>query len=90
MMTHRTVTLTWRKMFEELFLEETGDSFETITTTLTDEQLDKEFDAGYGGGEPFTAWSEKFVYFPACYDGAEWIAYVSRNPDGTPTVHVGG
>ncbi len=82
---------TWRKEFENVF-KETGDTFETVKMTLTSEQLDTEFDDGYGGtnGEPFTAWSKQFVYFPACYDGAEWIAYVSRNPNGKATSHIGG
>jgi hypothetical protein len=30
------------------------------------------------------------VYFPACYDGAEWVGSVSRNPDGKATRHQGG
>ena len=83
--------VTWRKMFEEVFAD-TGDTFETTKITLSQEELDVEFDDGYGGtnGKPFTAWSKKFVYFPAQYDGAEWIAYVSRNPNGKATDHIGG
>lgn len=83
--------VTWRKMFEEVFAD-TGDTFETTKITLSQEELDVEFDAGYGGtnGKPFTAWSKKFVYFPAQYDGEEWIAYVSRNPNGKATDHIGG
>lgn len=78
-------------MFEYLF-EKTGDCFENITCTLSKEELEAEFYSGFGSpnGKPFTAWSDKYVYFPACYDGAEWIEYVSRNPDGQPTEHVGG
>jgi hypothetical protein len=82
---------TWRKEFEKVF-ELTGDSFDGLIATLTPEQLDVEFYSGYGGTEgfPFTAWSKDYVYFPACYDGSEWVACVSRNPDGKPTEHVGG
>jgi len=84
-------------MFEEVFAD-TGDTFETTKITLSQEELDVEFDDGYIGtdgklftaGKPFTAWSEKFVYFPAQYDGEEWIAYVSRNPNGKATEHIGG
>lgn len=71
--------------------EETGDTFETVKMTLTPEELDTEFHYDGGtNGKPFTAWSKKFVYFPACYAGAEWIAYVSRNPNGKATSHIGG
>lgn len=56
------------------------------------EILDYEFDDGYGGteGPSFTAWSENYVYFPACYDGSEWIATVPRNPINIATEHIGG
>ena len=85
------VSTTWRKQLTELF-EKTGDTFENLVITLTDYELDEEFDDASARleGNPFTAWSDKYVYFPACYDGGEWVAYVSRNPDGEPTGHIGG
>ena len=54
--------------------------------------LDMPFDSGYGGinGCTFTVWTEKYVYFPACYDGSEWVASVARDPDGVATEHIGG
>ena len=54
--------------------------------------LDIEFDDGYGGTEGafFTIWTKNRVYFPGSYDGAEFVASVSRNPNGQPTEHVGG
>lgn len=57
-----------------------------------DASLDREFDAGYGCAEggAFCAWTEKRVYFPVQYDGAEWVSSVSREPDGHPIYHVGG
>ena len=70
-----------------------GESWEdTVDSTLTDEQLDKEFDPGYGlqKGDPFTVWTESRVYFPIQYDGSEWCGSVSRNPDGKVTFHLGG
>lgn len=86
---------TWRKEIAEA-LEKNGDawSFTTICT-LDDDGLDRKFDSGFGGsnGEPFTLWTERFVYFPVVYDGAEWCGSVPRNPgypDGKPTDHVGG
>ena len=57
-----------------------------------DSWLDLEFDGGYGGtnGAYFTVWTTKRVYFPICYDGAEWASSVSREPDGIATQHMGG
>lgn len=55
--------------------------------------LDKPFEANYGStkGEPFTVWTEERIYFPACYDGMEWVESVPRKPDSKkPTRHIGG
>jgi len=85
-------TTTWREMISEE-MADYGDSFENVvTSTLTDEQLDRKFDSGYGGieGETFTLWTENRVYFPIVYDGAEWCGSVARHPDGKPTDHQGG
>jgi hypothetical protein len=70
----------------------TGDSIEDIEFTLTDEELDVEFDGGYGGseGKHFTGWSKDWVYFPVVYDGSEWVGYAPRNPNGKATRHQGG
>ena len=70
-----------------------GETFQdVVSSTLTDEQLLKEFDSSYGHsqGLAFTLWTSNRVYFPVVYDGAEWVESVSRNPDGKPTHHVGG
>ena len=63
-----------------------------VSTTLSDAELQAKFDGGYGGteGKPFTIWTANTVYFPVCYDGAEWVGSVARNPDGKPTDHQGG
>lgn len=63
-----------------------------IACTLSEEELIKEFDSGYGGaeGKDFTAWSEKYVYFPVCYDGAEWVERAPRNPCDEACGHAGG
>lgn len=82
----------WKVMLDEV-MEDNGESWSDIeVNTMTKEEMDKEFDNGYGGTEgiPFTVWTARSVYFPACYDGAEWICRVSRNPDGNPTEHIGG
>ena len=83
---------TWRQQI----IEEMGKWAETwgdvVSCTLTDAELDVEFDTGYGGknGLPFTLWTRNRAYFPVCYDGAEWVASVSRMPDGVATEHAGG
>ena len=63
-----------------------------VSNTMTDKDMDRPFDDGYGAEEgcEFTVWTENFVYFPACYDGSEWVASVARNPNGNPTRHIGG
>ena len=63
-----------------------------VSSTLTKSQSDEQFSCGYGCPEgcDFTAWGEKYVYFPATYDGAEWVVKVPRNPCDEPTQHIGG
>ena len=82
----------WKEMLLDA-MQERGETLADIeANTMTDEEMIKEFDAGYGltEGVPFTVWTKSAVYFPACYDGAEWVGSVSRNPDGKPTEHQGG
>lgn len=64
---------------------------DVVGCTLDDAGLDREFYGGYGliEGAPFTLWTKRRVYFPASYDGLEWVSSVSRKPDGKPTHHVG-
>lgn len=82
---------TWHKLLKEAF-EESGDDFSKMVTTLTDEQLNKEFDNGWGTseGDPFTAWGDRYVYFPVVYDGAEWVGRAPRNPCNEQCTHAGG
>ncbi|MFC1453692.1 hypothetical protein ACFLQL_00750 [Verrucomicrobiota bacterium] len=85
-------TVTWRQLLTacmEIHKESLAD---IISNTMTDEDMDKEFDPGWGVSEgcPFTVWTKKRVYFPAVYDGSEWVASVSRNPNKYSTNHVGG
>lgn len=82
----------WKELFEDKF-KDIGDSWENVeSSTLTEEQLNRSFDSGYGieEGDPFTVWTKNYVYFPVCYDGSEWIGCVARNPDNKPTTHQGG
>lgn len=71
-------------------VEEAGDII--VSSTLTKSQSDEQFSCGYGCPEgcEFTAWGEKYVYFPATYDGAEWVEKVPRNPCDELTKHIGG
>ena len=65
---------------------------EIIECTLSEEELHRKFDDGYGEekGSAFTAWSENWVYFPICYDGSEWVGCAPRNPCGKEMEHQGG
>jgi len=83
---------TWRKELRSA-LEKNDETFDHIVEcTLTNKQLDEEFDKDYGleEGVPFTCWTFRRVYFPACYDGKEWVESVPRNPCGEATRHIGG
>ena len=81
----------WKAMLMEEF-EKRGEDFSKMVTTLTEEELEAEFDDGWGGtqGAPFTAWGERYVYFPIQYDGAEWVGSAPRNPCDEKTEHQGG
>ena len=82
----------WKEMLKNAMKKRGETLAELEATTLTEADMVKEFDSSYGlvKGVPFTAWSAKTVYFPVCYDGAEWVGSVSRHPDGKPTKHQGG
>ena len=81
----------WFDMLKEE-MEHNGDDFFKKKCTLSEVELKKTFDDGYGGteGEPFTAWGENWVYFPICYDGAEWIGSAPRSPCNKSMLHQGG
>ena len=83
---------TWRKeILKEMEQNEDLD-INNYVCTLTEEELDIEFDAGYGdpNGSPFTLWTTWWVYFPISYDGWEYSGSVSRNPIKIQTKHQGG
>ena len=67
-------------------------AFTEMQTTLTDDELVKFFDDESVGREGlhFTAWGEKYVYFPVVYEGLEWVGYAPRNPCDVKTTHWGG
>jgi hypothetical protein len=81
----------WRQMLTEA-MHEHGETWNDVEEhTLMPTQLDQLFDSGFGepNGASFTLWTRARVYFPATYDGAEWVASVARHPDGVPTRHIG-
>jgi hypothetical protein len=82
----------WKEMLLDVMWEQGETLADIEANTMTDEEMNKEFDSGYGGtkGVSFTVWTKNTVYFPICYDGAEWVGSVSRNPDGKSTEHQGG
>jgi len=81
----------WHSMLKEAF-KRNKDDYSKMVTTLSPEQLMRKFDTGYGGhrGAPFTAWGDKYVYFPLVYDGAEWVGCAPRNPCDEALEHQGG
>lgn len=72
--------------------KECHDETPIVACTLSDEGMNRPFDNGYGVtcGDHFTAWSEKRVYFPICYDGAEWVGSAPRHPCAEALEHQGG
>lgn len=98
-MSEKNGKTTWRKeILAAMSLREyewenegTGETWDDIIScTLTDAELDTEFDSSFGhtNGIPFTVWTKDYVYFPHEYDGAEDVAFVARNPNGKATNHI--
>lgn len=86
----RPPLVTWREL---IGYELEGHPGENIIAVAPNEAaLDVRFDNGYGTphGPVFTAWTQNRVLFPVCYDGAEWVSSVPRNPSSEETEHVGG
>ena len=85
----------WRDKLVEAF-QETGDDFNVMKTTLTDEELVKEFDDDLSSyfldedipeGKEFTAWGETYVYFPIMCNCTESIGFAPRNVCDIKTPH---
>lgn len=91
---------TWRELITQAMTGEwrdtppvAPDSWDNlIKCTLTEDELDVEFDEGYGvpEGKPFTLWTKTRVYFPCKYDGREWVGWTWREPCEWATEHQGG
>ena len=84
--------MNWKKEIEDE-VRSLGEDIASLATTLTEAEMLQEFDGesyGFPKGKPFTAWTTNYVYFPAAYDGAEWVESVPRDPCMKKTSHVGG
>ena len=82
---------TWREEFEEE-RKSNGDESPIVAVAPDENVLDIEFDGGYGGpeGQDMLLWTERYVYFPVCYDGAERLGSAPRNPRPEGQSHEGG
>ncbi|QWF81146.1 hypothetical protein [Amycolatopsis sp. CA-230715] len=81
---------TWRKLLQEE-RENVGDASSVVAVAPDESVLDIEFNAGGGltEGAAMLVWTEDRVYFPAMYDGGEWVASAPRNPGPDGMQHVG-
>ncbi|WP_051305068.1 hypothetical protein [Chitinilyticum litopenaei] len=80
----------WRELLTAELTKQGESMTDILQCTLSDEELDALFYAGYGPveGKPFTAWTERRVYFPAWHDGSEWVDSVPRHPCDEAKRHV--
>lgn len=79
----------WKELFKEVVPEKEA----IIAITISEEELERKFNAYYGTteGTPFVAWSELWVYFSCTHDGMEFIERVPRFPFVVPhsIKHIG-
>ena len=75
---------TWRTEISEALNEHAESWGDVIEHTLSEQELDRFFDSGYGEpeGEAFTLWTNNRVYFSHTYDGLERVYSVPRHPSG--------
>lgn len=96
-------TTTWRKELRDAMqgstvswrdpqVIEPADPGPVLAYSPNETAFDIEFCPGYGSeeGPPVLAWTAEYVYFPASYDGAEWMGRAPRNPRPLGQHHVGG
>lgn len=83
---------TWREEITDAMNRNKDVWDNVVHCTLSESDLDTEFYGGRGGtnGKPFTLWTEKYVYFPVCYDGSEWAGSAPRHPCDEALSHQGG
>lgn len=85
------MTTTWRRELATA-MRDNSDPGPVIAYAPGEADFDVEFDPSYGGteGPDILAWTESHVYFPICYDGAEWVGSAPRNPQQEGQTHQGG
>lgn len=71
--------------------DDAKDESAIVAVAPSPDALEVRFDDGYGGpeGPQVLIWTETHVYFPVCYDGAEWLGSAPRNPVGEGQGYVG-
>jgi hypothetical protein len=81
---------TWRQELETAM--EGHDPGPVVAVAPNEDVLDVHFNGGYGSakGPDVLIWTERNVYFPAVYDGAEWLGSAPRNPQAEGQSHEGG
>lgn len=82
---------TWRAEFAAI-LRVNGDTSDFVAVSPDASILDVAFNSDYGSveGPAVLIWTERFVYFPICYDGAEYLGFAPRNPQSEAQGHQGG
>ncbi len=82
---------TWRAELDSAMKVE-GDPGPVVAVAPREDILDVAFDAGFGlpDGPAVLIWTERRVYFPLKYDGAEWLESAPRHPQPEGQKHVGG
>jgi hypothetical protein len=82
---------TWRALLREC-MEVQEDEGPVLAWAPSEDAFDVTFYPGFGGAEgpSVLAWTADYVYFPAVYDGSEWIDSAPRNPRPEGQRHVGG
>ena len=84
-------TITWHELISEAMLL-AGESWDDVEAhTLSEAELREVFDGSWGSpnGVPFTLWTHNRVYFPASYDGWEWVGSAPRHVSDEKTEHIG-
>ena len=82
---------TWRELIK-YEMKHNGDSFDNLVGSVFDGDIDDVFCDGYGNAEGcnFQLWTSEYVYFPICYDGAEWVGSANRHITKQSLRHQGG
>lgn len=82
---------TWHDLISEAMECRGEDWGDVVAHTFTDGQQHVRFDSSWGSPEgcPFTVWTQKWVYFPVCYDGEESVSSAPRDPCDHKCGHVG-